>query len=113
MKLQNIFITFIICIFLLTSCEGKSQTKNTTNVSGLKETVTNKIVKKTFKLKGFNKSCCTGIVKYSLKEINGFIKSEANVKNQELTVWFDKTKSTEEDIKKAINKTPYKIEKRL
>lgn len=113
MKLQNILSAFIFCALLLTSCEGRSQTKNTVKAVKSKEVIANKSTKVTYKLKGFKQSCCTGIVKFSLKEVGGFIKSEANIKNQELTVWFDKTKSTEEDIKKAINKTPYKIEKTL
>ena len=67
------------------------------------------IIKKTYKLKGFKQSCCTGIVNYALKEVDGFIKSEAQVKSQELTVWYDAKKCDESAIKDAINKTPYKI----
>jgi copper chaperone CopZ len=98
-------------ILLLTSCEGKSQTKTSSKTASKTEVVKSNTTQKKYELKGFKQSCCTGIVEYSLKEVPGFIKSEADVKNQELTVWFDKTICTEEDIKKAINKTPYKIVK--
>lgn len=99
----TILIAFSILLF--TSFDVQSQTNTETKT----EIITNNTVQKTYKLKGFKQSCCTGIVEYSLKEVTGYIKSESDVKNQELTVWFDKTKCTEKDIKKAINKTPYKI----
>ena len=92
---------------LFISCEGKSQANN--NEKTKQEITKSNILKKTYILKEFKQSCCSGIVEYSLKEVSGFIKSEANVKKQELTVWFDSAKSTEENIKKAINKTSYKI----
>ena len=69
----------------------------------------NNIIKKTYKLKGFKQNCCTGIVNYALKEVDGFIKSEAQVKSQELTVWYDSKKCDEAAITEAINKTPYKV----
>ncbi len=98
--------TLVLLSFLaLTSCESKGQTK----VDSKTESIVSNTIEKTYKLKEFKQSCCTGIVEYSLKEVAGYIKSKANVKNQELTVWFAKTKCTEKDIKRAINKTPYKI----
>lgn len=66
-------------------------------------------VKKTYKLKEFKQSCCSAIVEYSLKEVKGYIKSEVDMKKQEITVWFDSSKSKEKEIKKAINRTAYKI----
>ena len=105
MKHFKITTLVLFSILLLTSCESKAQTKTDLKT----ETVTSNTIEKTYKLKEFKQSCCSGIVEYSLKEVEGYIKSKANVKNQELTVWFDKTKCTEKDIKKAINKTPYKI----
>lgn len=104
MKPNNIYLTLALSALLLTSCEGKAQSENSKKT----EQESNNI-KKTYTLKGFKQSCCSGMVNYSLEEVNGFIKSEPNVKKQELTVWYDKTKCTEEEIKKAINKTPYKI----
>ncbi|WP_040280028.1 heavy-metal-associated domain-containing protein [Psychroserpens damuponensis] len=96
---------------LLTTCVGISQTKTDSEVKT--ETNQNKTIKKTYQLKRFKQSCCTGIVEFSLKKVKGYISSKANVKNQQLTVWFDSSKTTEKQIKEAINKTPYKIEKTL
>lgn len=104
LKTINLILFGILSII---SFELKSQT----NTKFKTEIVTNNTIKKTYKLKDFKQSCCIGIVEYSLKEVTGFIKSEANVKSQEISVWFDKTKCTEKDIKEAINKTPYKITK--
>lgn len=67
------------------------------------------LVKHTYKLKKFTQSCCAIMIEYSLKEVDGFIKQESNIENQELTVWFDPEKCTEEQIKEAINKTSYRI----
>ncbi len=98
-----------LSIVSLTFCEVKSQASESTKTKLSTEINKHESTKKTYKLKGFKQSCCSGIVEYSLKEVDGFIKSESKVKEQKLTVWFDKTKCTEEDIEKAINKTPYKI----
>lgn len=102
------FITF--CFLLLSFNLSNSQSKPTIKASQKTENVEANIIKKTYTLKGFKQSCCTGIVEYSLKEVEGYIKSEANVKQRELTVWFDASICTEAAIKKAINKTAYKIE---
>ena len=68
-------------------------------------------MKITYQQNGFNQSYSGEIVNYSLKELPGFVKSETNVKNQEITIWYDTGKSKEADIKAAINKTAYKIVK--
>lgn len=67
------------------------------------------IIKRTYKLKKFTQSCCARILEYSLKEVEGFIKHESNIKNQEITIWFNSNTCKEQDIKDAINKTSYKI----
>lgn len=67
------------------------------------------IVKVTFKLKKFNQSCCSRIVEYGLKEVEGYIKSESHTDKQEITVWYDSSKCTEADIIKAINTTGYPV----
>jgi len=81
---------------------GMSQTHEKTEVS-------NKIVQKTYRLKGFKQSCCSGIINFSLEEVEGYIKSEFDLKHQQVTVFYDESKCTEEQIKAAINQTPYKI----
>lgn len=110
MKTIKITTLIAFCFLLFSYNLSYSQSKPTTKANPKTENIKNTIVKKTYTLKGFKQSCCTGIVEYSLKEVEGYIKSEANVKQRELTVWFDTTKCTEEAIKIAINKTAYKIE---
>lgn len=106
MKHFKILTILLFSFLFLTACESQGQTSE----SETKEiSVTNQTIQKTYKLKGFKQSCCSGIVDYALKEVDGFIKSKANVKKQELTVWFNASKCSEKDIKHAINKTPYKI----
>ena len=95
----------IIGVLLLSPFSVSSQTKTELKT----EVIKNSTIKKTYHLKDFKQSCCSGIVNYSLNEVKGFIKSKPDVKNQKLTVWYDRTKCTEEEIKKAINKTSYKI----
>jgi len=71
-------------------------------------------VKKTYQLEKFTQSCCTGIVEYSLKKnVKGFIKAVSNTNKGQITVWYDSTKSTNKEVKEAINKTPYKVIKEI
>lgn len=102
MKLKNITTVLIFAFTLMTTPQVFSQEK-------VDRQNNSEMVQKTYKLKGFKQSCCTGIVEYSLKEVKGYIKSKANVKQQELTVWYNPTLCKEKAIKDAINKTAYKI----
>lgn len=104
MKYFKILTFIAFSILLLSSCEENNPQKATTIKISQENTI-----KKTYKLKGFKQSCCTAIVEYSLKEVDGYVKSKPNVQNQELTVWFKKNTLIKEKIEKAINKTPYKI----
>lgn len=112
MKFKTIVYITFLSFFLLGSCQSQTQKKESKKETEEKIEVSTSI-EKTYKLTGFKQSCCTGIVNYSLQEVDGFIKSKADVKNQRLTIWFNPKKCTETDIKKAINKTPYKIENSL
>ena len=67
------------------------------------------IIQRTYKLHKFTQTCCARIIEYSLKEVEGFIKHESDVKKQEITVWFNSSLCSEQDIKDAINKTSYRI----
>jgi len=69
---MNYFKTSTLLVFIFLSLsfyEGKGQTEVTSKT----ESVKNNIIQKTYYLKGFKQSCCTGIVNYSLKEVIGFI----------------------------------------
>lgn len=109
MKKQIIYITLFFCLQVVVSCTGNAQTKTAEKTGKLTELTANKKVSRTYKLKGFNKACCIGIVNYSLKEVDGFLRSEADVKKQEITVWYTEGKCSEKTIKESINKTGYTI----
>lgn len=99
-------ITFVILsAVIFNSCQENAKEKTVTKT----EVTSSNIVEKSYKLKGFTKSCCAGIVEFSLKEVQGYLKSEAHVNDQKIKVWFDNTKCKEIDIKKAINNTTYTI----
>ncbi len=49
------------------------------------------------------------MIEYSLQEVDGFIKQKSNIETQEITIWFDSEKCTEDQIKAANNKTSYTI----
>lgn len=66
-------------------------------------------VKKTYKLKKFTQSCCSKLVEFGLKEVDGYIKSKSNTDKSEITVWYDSSKCTEKEIINAINSTGYTV----
>ena len=110
MIIQKSIIVTILYLSLFISCQGISQQIDPLSNAASKETNSSLIVKKIYHLHGFNQSCCVGIVNYSLKEINGYIKSKANVQKQELAVWYNSLQCKEAVIQEAINKTGYTIE---
>jgi len=109
MKTENNLIALIFCLFLISSCETTNRENKKITQPVSKEMSTNKYQVTTYKLDGFNLTCCKNIIDYSLNEVPGFIKSVADIKNMELTVWYSNDKGTEQEIQKAIDKTPYKI----
>ncbi|NLR90816.1 heavy-metal-associated domain-containing protein [Flammeovirga agarivorans] len=103
MKLINIIITIVGLLFI-SSC-STSNGNTTEKVSS----ITVKQTEKTYQLKGFKSSCCTGIVNYSLKEVDGYLGMQPNLESSSVTVWFDNSKASEKEIIDAINQTPYKV----
>ena len=65
---------------LFISCEGKSQANN--NEKTKQEITKSNILKKTYILKEFKQSCCSGIVEYSLKEVSGLLSPKLTLKNK-------------------------------
>jgi len=61
------------------------------------------------KLDQFKSECCVGLVAYTLREVEGVRKYEANVKNQEMRVWYDPSEVSLQEIIDAVNQTPYKV----
>ncbi|MCC4227140.1 heavy-metal-associated domain-containing protein [Zunongwangia profunda] len=112
MKTLYKFLVIAFLSSLALSCNEKQKKTYKQNINESKVAVDT--VKKTYQLKKFNQSCCKNIVEFSLKrKVEGFIKSESDTEKGQVTVWFDNQKNTEKDIEEAINKTPYKIEKKI
>ncbi|AZQ62738.1 copper chaperone [Flammeovirga pectinis] len=101
--MKEIIIISSLLLATVTSCTTSTKKHETEIV------VTTEQTQKTFKLKKFKSSCCVGIVQYSLKELDGFIMMKPNLDKSEITVWYDQNKSSEKEIVKAINTTPYKV----
>lgn len=63
----------------------------------------------TLGVSGMTCTGCEGHINHALDELPGVIEAKANYKEANTTVKFDKSKSTIEDIKAAINGTGYKV----
>ena len=107
MKLIQTIFLGIGTLIIISCSNGIGLKKN--RESTLIEQTQSTTVKKTYKLKNYTKSCCSGMVEYALKEVDGYIKSTSNAKKQEITVWFNSKKCSESKIKKTINSTGYTI----
>ena len=105
MKKVNIAVIAVFSLIALISCANETISSNKPS-SEVQQTTK---VKRTYKLKKYTQSCCSRLVEYSLKEVDGYIKSESNTAKQEITVWFDTSKCSEKDIIEAINATGYTV----
>ncbi len=104
MRISKLLFTCLTFITIL-SCTDNSNAANnyiTTNIQ-------KEVHKVSYTLKKYTQNCCTKMVEYNLKEVEGYIKSESNIEKQAITVWFDTDKCTEADIKFAINRSGYSI----
>ncbi len=66
------------------------------------------IQKITIDVEGMTCEACEQTINYSVNKLEGVIFSEASYANRNAIIEFDKTKTSTEDIKKAINKIGYK-----
>ncbi|WP_294822811.1 mercuric transporter MerT family protein [uncultured Flavobacterium sp.] len=103
----------VILTLLLLLLPYASQAKNLEMPKGQVQSFTllqekERVAKSVFKVEKMTQSCCVGIIEYSLKDIEGYIKCEADVKARKLTVFYDANKTTKKKVLEAINKTPYK-----
>ena len=104
-KIRIILSVFIplVLVASMSSWIDESQKNEIENVSDKKIEVV------VLKLKGFTSECCVGLVAYTLNNLEGVEKHEANVKKQEMKVWFDRNIISQEGIINEINKTHYKV----
>ena len=62
-----------------------------------------------FKISGMTCASCEEHVNHEVNKLNGIISSKASYENGNAIIKFDKTKTNETDIEKAINSTGYKV----
>ena len=67
-------------------------------------------IKKTeFKISGMTCASCEEHVNHEVNKLNGIVNSKASYENGNAVIEFDKTKTNETEIEKAINSTGYKV----
>jgi copper chaperone CopZ len=62
-----------------------------------------------FKISGMTCASCEGHVDHEVDKLNGILNSKASYENGNAIIEFDRTKTNETEIKKAINSTGYKV----
>ncbi len=62
-----------------------------------------------FKISGMTCASCEEHVNHEVNKLNGIVNSKASYENGNAIVEFDKTKTNETEIEKAINSTGYKV----
>jgi copper chaperone CopZ len=62
-----------------------------------------------FKISGMTCVSCEEHVNHEVNKLNGIVNSKASYENGNAIVEFDKTKTNEKEIEKAINSTGYKV----
>ena len=62
-----------------------------------------------FKINGMTCASCEEHVNHEVNKLNGIISSKASYENRNAIIEFDKTKTNETEIEKAINSTGYKV----
>ena len=62
-----------------------------------------------FKISGMTCASCEEHVNHEVHKLNGIVNSKASYENGNAIIEFDKTKTNETEIEKAINSTSYKV----
>ena len=62
-----------------------------------------------FKISGMTCASCEEHVNHEVNKLNGIVNSKASYENGNAIIEFDKTKTNETEIEKAINSTGYKV----
>lgn len=63
----------------------------------------------TFNVSGMTCPSCEEHVKHEVNKLNGIVNSKASYENGNAIIEFDRTKTNETEIEKAINSTGYKV----
>tara|TARA_R100001369_G_scaffold73412_1_gene101975 strand:- start:1229 stop:1822 length:594 start_codon:yes stop_codon:yes gene_type:complete len=67
------------------------------------------IVTTEFKISGMTCASCEEHVNHEVNKLNGIVNSKASYENGNAIIEFDRTKTNEKQIEKAINSTGYKV----
>jgi len=62
-----------------------------------------------FKIIGMTCTSCEEHVNHEVNKLNGIVDSKASFENGNAIIEYDKTKTNETEIEKAINSTGYKV----
>ena len=62
-----------------------------------------------YKISGMTCASCETHINHELNKLNGIVNSKTSYKNGNTIIEFDKTKTNEAEIEKAINSTGYKV----
>jgi len=62
-----------------------------------------------FKINGMTCASCEEHVNHEVNKLNGIISTNASYENENAVIEFDRTKTNENEIEKAINSTGYKV----
>lgn len=62
-----------------------------------------------FQISGMTCASCEEHVNHEVNKLNGIVNSKVSYENRNAIIEFDKTKTNETDIEKAINSTGYKV----
>jgi copper chaperone CopZ len=68
-----------------------------------------KTKKMEFTISGLTCTSCEEHVNHEVNKLNGIVNSKASYENGNAIIEFDKTKTNETEIEKAINSTGYKV----
>lgn len=60
-------------------------------------------------VKGMTCSSCEKHINYAINQLNGILKVRSSYKNENTEIQFNKSKTTVEEIKNAINSTGYSV----
>ena len=67
------------------------------------------IITTEFKISGMTCTSCEEHVNHEVNKLNGIVSSKTSYENGNTIIEFDRSKTTETEIKKAINSTGYKV----
>ena len=104
-KRLSISVFMVIAIgFLVSSCESEGEEKIET------APVQKELSKVEFDVTGMTCEGCVSTIDQTLKAVNGVESADVSLEDEHATVIFDASKTSVEDLKKAVEKVGYGVE---